>query len=142
MSAVESISNHSRQLVQKLWSYCDILRDNGISCGDYAEQLTFLPFPKMASGVLKSFAIRSKNMSDLIPSSPTPGGRIPCYTRPRTAAPGRKSASSRRRRSWLMQKHRFQSLFQKDVRTINEHIQNLFEEKELSRRFSYPEIPG
>jgi type I restriction enzyme M protein len=36
-----------RQLVQKLWSYCDILRDDGLSYGDYVEQLTYLLFLKM-----------------------------------------------------------------------------------------------
>ena len=36
------------QLVQKLWNYCNILRDDGLSYGDYVEQLTFLLFLKMA----------------------------------------------------------------------------------------------
>jgi len=35
-------------LVQKLWNYCHILRDDGLSYGDYVEQLTFLLFLKMA----------------------------------------------------------------------------------------------
>ncbi len=35
-------------LVQKLWNYCIILRDDGLSYGDYVEQLTFLLFLKMA----------------------------------------------------------------------------------------------
>src|SRR5260370_3131224 len=33
---------------QKLWKYCNILRDGGLSCGDYVEQVTFLLFLKMA----------------------------------------------------------------------------------------------
>jgi type I restriction enzyme M protein len=37
------------QLVQKLWNYCNILRDDGLSYGDYVEQLTFLLFLKMAA---------------------------------------------------------------------------------------------
>ncbi|MEW6086836.1 MAG: class I SAM-dependent DNA methyltransferase [bacterium] len=37
----------SKQLVSKLWNYCDILRDDGLSYGDYVEQLTFLLFLKM-----------------------------------------------------------------------------------------------
>lgn len=36
-----------KQLVNKLWNYCDILRDDGLSYGDYVEQLTFLLFLKM-----------------------------------------------------------------------------------------------
>ena len=35
-------------LVSKLWDYCSILRDDGLSYGDYVEQLTFLLFLKMA----------------------------------------------------------------------------------------------
>ncbi len=38
----------SEALVQKLWNYCNILRDDGLSYGDYVEQLTFLLFLKMA----------------------------------------------------------------------------------------------
>ena len=34
--------------VQKIWSYCDVLRDVGVSYGDYLEQLTYLLFLKMA----------------------------------------------------------------------------------------------
>ncbi len=39
--------SNPRQLVQKLWNYCSILRDDGLSYGDYVEQLTFLLFLKM-----------------------------------------------------------------------------------------------
>jgi len=42
------MSDHSHQIVQKLWNYCNILRDDGLSYGDYVEQLTFLLFLKMA----------------------------------------------------------------------------------------------
>ena len=42
------MSGSSHQLVQKLWNYCNILRDDGLSYGDYVEQLTFLLFLKMA----------------------------------------------------------------------------------------------
>src|SRR6266498_2943947 len=40
--------SNSTQLVSKLWNYCNILRDDGLSYGDYVEQLTFLLFLKMA----------------------------------------------------------------------------------------------
>lgn len=38
----------SSGLVQKLWNYCNVLRDDGLSYGDYIEQLTYLLFLKMA----------------------------------------------------------------------------------------------
>jgi type I restriction enzyme M protein len=42
------MDDHSRALVQKLWNYCNLLRDDGLSYGDYVEQLTYLLFLKMA----------------------------------------------------------------------------------------------
>ena len=33
---------NTNTLVQKLWNYCNVLRDDGMSYGDYMEQLTFL----------------------------------------------------------------------------------------------------
>ncbi|HCF56814.1 MAG TPA: DNA methyltransferase [Myxococcales bacterium] len=38
----------TQQIVQKLWNYCHVLRDDGLSYGDYVEQLTYLLFLKMA----------------------------------------------------------------------------------------------
>ena len=38
----------SQRLVQKLWRFCDVLRDDGLSYPDYVEQLTYLLFLKMA----------------------------------------------------------------------------------------------
>jgi len=35
-------------IVQKLWNYCNVLRDDGMSYGDYVGQLTYLLFLKMA----------------------------------------------------------------------------------------------
>ncbi len=40
--------NGSAEIVQKLWNYCNVLRDAGLSYGDYTEQLTYLLFLKMA----------------------------------------------------------------------------------------------
>jgi type I restriction enzyme M protein len=37
-----------RQLVDKLWSFCNVLRDDGVSTIEYTEQLTYLLFLKMA----------------------------------------------------------------------------------------------
>ncbi len=38
---------NSSAIGQKLWTYCDVLRDAGLSYGDYLEQLTYLIFLKM-----------------------------------------------------------------------------------------------
>jgi type I restriction enzyme M protein len=40
------------QIVPKLWNYCIILRDDGMSYGDYVEQLTYLLFLKMADELM------------------------------------------------------------------------------------------
>jgi type I restriction enzyme M protein len=41
-------------LVQKLWNYAGVLRDDGLSYGDYLEQLTYLLFLKMADEQTKA----------------------------------------------------------------------------------------
>jgi type I restriction enzyme M protein len=38
----------SSSIVQRVWNYCNVLRDDGMSYGDYLEQLTYLLFLKMA----------------------------------------------------------------------------------------------
>jgi len=42
------MSAEANRIVNKLWSYCNVLRDDGLSYGDYLEQLTYLLFLKMA----------------------------------------------------------------------------------------------
>jgi type I restriction enzyme M protein len=42
------MNNQSSTIVQRLWNYCNVLRDDGVSYGDYVEQLTYLLFLKMA----------------------------------------------------------------------------------------------
>jgi len=42
------MSPQSSTIVQRLWNYCNVLRDDGVSYGDYVEQLTYLLFLKMA----------------------------------------------------------------------------------------------
>ena len=55
----------TRELVQKLWGYCAVLRDDGVSTLDYIQQLTFLLFLKMADEQSKPPYNRP---------SPVPGG--------------------------------------------------------------------
>ena len=38
----------TNQLVDKIWRFCDTLRDDGVTYGDYLEQITYLLFLKMA----------------------------------------------------------------------------------------------
>lgn len=47
------MSNDSSAIVQRVWNYCNVLRDEGVSYGDYVEQLTFLLFLKMADELTK-----------------------------------------------------------------------------------------
>ena len=42
------MSDAANRIVRKLWSYCQVLRDDGLSYQDYLEQLTFLLFLKMS----------------------------------------------------------------------------------------------
>ncbi|HKZ68932.1 MAG TPA: class I SAM-dependent DNA methyltransferase [Anaerolineales bacterium] len=64
-------------IVQRVWNYCNVLRDDGVSYGDYLEQLTYLLFLKMddenrsagkPSAIPDSFAwagLRSREGDDL-----------------------------------------------------------------------------
>ncbi len=95
--------SNPQQLVQKLWNYCNILRDDGLSCGDYVEQLTFLLFLKMAD---------EQSRPPFNKPSPIPKGKdwLPCWPRMGTswrfitAIRWRNSASGRegeaRLRAW------------------------------------------
>ena len=42
------MSTAAQTIVQRLWNYCNLLRDDGMSYGDHVEQLTYLLFLKMA----------------------------------------------------------------------------------------------
>ena len=56
----------SATIVQKFWNYCNVLRDDGLSYGDYIEQLTFLLFLKMADEQTRS----PFNRSPIVPDGP------------------------------------------------------------------------
>jgi type I restriction enzyme M protein len=43
----------TNQIVSKVWSFCNTLRDDGVGYGDYLEQLTYLLFLKMADELSK-----------------------------------------------------------------------------------------
>lgn len=42
------MSNNASGIISKVWSFCTVLKDDGVSYGDYLEQLTYLMFLKMA----------------------------------------------------------------------------------------------
>lgn len=42
------MSDNTATIVSKVWSMSDVLRDDGVSYGDYLEQITYLLFLKMA----------------------------------------------------------------------------------------------
>jgi type I restriction enzyme M protein len=44
---------NTASIVSKVWSFCNTLRDDGVSYGDYLEQLTYLLFLKMADEYTK-----------------------------------------------------------------------------------------
>lgn len=45
------MSENTSSIVSKVWSFAHVLRDDGVSYGDYLEQLTYLLFLKMADEV-------------------------------------------------------------------------------------------
>jgi len=53
----------SKRLVDKLWSYCNVLRDDGVGTIEYTEQLTYLLFLKMAH----EREIRAVNPQQIVP---------------------------------------------------------------------------
>ena len=64
MSSGGTSEDRSRHLVDKLWSYCNLLRDDGVSTIEYTEQLTYLIFLKMAH----ERATRSINPVQIVPA--------------------------------------------------------------------------
>ncbi|MCD6581917.1 MAG: SAM-dependent DNA methyltransferase [Desulfuromusa sp.] len=51
-------------IVSKLWNFCNVLRDDGMSYGDYVEQLTYLLFLKMADERTKPPYNHKSNVPD------------------------------------------------------------------------------
>lgn len=47
------MANNASGIVNKIWAFCQTLRDDGVGYGDYLEQLTYLLFLKMADEYTK-----------------------------------------------------------------------------------------
>ena len=45
------MSEQTSSIISKVWGMCNPLRDDGLSYGDYLEQLTYLIFLKMSDGM-------------------------------------------------------------------------------------------
>ena len=57
-------------IVQKLWNYCNVLRDDGMSYGDYVEQLTYLLFLKMADERTKLYPqMKGRQTPEIVPKN-------------------------------------------------------------------------
>ena len=72
------------QIVQKLWNYCNILRDDGLSYGDYVEQLTFdsvAPAPSAyGSFCARSVSLASRRLGSAFDSvAPAPSASRPTF---------------------------------------------------------------
>ena len=97
----------SRRLVDKLWSYCNVLRDDGVGVIEYTEQLTYLLFLKMAH----ERATRKLNPQQIVPAEyswqrllDAEGDRARGRPTPRSSSasrssPARSARSSARRRT-------------------------------------------
>ena len=46
-------------IVQRLWNYCNVLRDDGVSYGDYVEQLWYRPLTPLLAGLTAQTALYS-----------------------------------------------------------------------------------
>ncbi|MEW2622716.1 class I SAM-dependent DNA methyltransferase [Streptomyces sp. NPDC048106] len=74
MSTIETASTapakaaETNALVAKLWNYCNVLRDNGLSTIEYVEQLSFLLFLKMADE-LAADPFAEETATPIVPSA-------------------------------------------------------------------------
>ena len=60
---------NAQTLVQKVWNFATVLRDDGVSYGDYVEQLTYLLFLKMAQEREELDAALGRKGTERIPKS-------------------------------------------------------------------------
>ncbi|MCK9871541.1 type I restriction-modification system subunit M [Nocardiopsis dassonvillei] len=70
MSLTNAVQAHTQTnaLVTKLWNYCSVLRDNGLSTIEYVEQLSYLLFLKMADEI-SSDPFTEADVRPIVPSA-------------------------------------------------------------------------
>ena len=52
------------EIVNKVWNYAHVLRDDGVGYGDYVEQITYLIFLKMTDERLSAFGTGKSNVPE------------------------------------------------------------------------------
>lgn len=62
------MTDDSIRLIQKVWNFAHVLKDDGVSYGDYVEQITFLLFIKMAQEKEDLDKLLHRQTSKSIPS--------------------------------------------------------------------------
>lgn len=55
---------NTASIVSKVWSFCNLLKDDGVGYGDYLEQLTYLIFLKMADEYSKPPYLRTTGVPE------------------------------------------------------------------------------
>jgi len=63
------------EIVNKVWNYAHVLRDDGVGYGDYVEQITYLIFLKMAderASLTPTLSQRERGNNDVPGGSSTP----------------------------------------------------------------------
>ena len=93
-------------IVQKLWNYCNVLRDDGISYGDYVERLTYLLFFKMAG--------ERSNLPSFLPVRD-------CTQR---GGAGKQLSSAPNKKSIVPEKNSWPSLLKRDGDELFDHYRN------------------
>ncbi|WP_307797810.1 class I SAM-dependent DNA methyltransferase [Streptomyces laculatispora] len=59
---------HTNSLVAKLWNYCNVLRDNGLSTIEYVEQLSYLLFLKMVDEIAED-PFSEADAAEIVPTA-------------------------------------------------------------------------
>ena len=55
-------------IVQRVWNYCHTLRDDGVSYGDYLEQLTYLLFLNIAEVIVENLEVGLSSFKEIVDS--------------------------------------------------------------------------
>ncbi|MFJ9933184.1 N-6 DNA methylase [Streptomyces virginiae] len=63
-----AVSSQTDALVAKLWNYCNVLRDNGLSTIEYVEQLSYLLFLKMADEIANDPFADDPSAAQIVPA--------------------------------------------------------------------------